>query len=164
MCRHIHSGRRFRGLSVCFLDDSAGFAQEKGQTEVFHFFPYLLSSVLAFIISRWIQPFLALVGREVEFDVYRGVDVTQSVCPCPTLPPRDFFQESDRVRHEVKYASSLAKAGSLAVRGIYWDSAMDVTSIQTAHGLMFPVRLHNSFLLEEACAFLLGAAWMLQCV
>ncbi|CAM9732424.1 unnamed protein product [Ectocarpus sp. 12 AP-2014] len=67
-------------------------------------------------------------------------------------------KESDRVRQEVKYASSLAKAGSLAVRGIYWDSTMDVTSIQTAHGLMFPVRLHNSFLLEEACAFLLERA------
>lgn len=94
--------------------------------------------------------------------MYAGVGVTHNVCPRPPLPPRDLFQESDRVRNEVKYASSLAKAGSLAVRGIYWDPTMDVTSIQTAHGLVFPVRLHNSFLLEEACAFILGAAWMLQ--
>lgn len=64
-------------------------------------------------------------------------------------PPSRLAQESDRVRDEVKYASSLAKAGSVAVRGIYWDPSMDATSIQTAQGLVFPVRLHNSFLLED---------------
>eukprot|EP00903_Cladosiphon_okamuranus_P015237 g14083.t1 len=58
-------------------------------------------------------------------------------------------KESNRVRDEVKYASSLAKAGSVAVRGIYWNPSMDATSIQTAQGLVFPVRLHNSFLLED---------------
>lgn len=33
---------------------------------------------------------------------------------------------------------------------------MSVTSIQTSQGLVFPVRLHNSFLLEEPCAHILG--------
>ncbi|CAM9320885.1 unnamed protein product, partial [Hapterophycus canaliculatus] len=70
----------------------------------------------------------------------------------------DSAKESDWVRNEVKYAGSLAKTGSLAVRGIYWNPAMAVTSIQTSHGLVFPVRLHNSFLLEEPCVLVLDGA------
>lgn len=49
------------------------------------------------------------------------------------------------------YAGSLAKGGSVAIRGIYWDPSIDVTSIETAQGLVFPVQLHNSFLLEDPC-------------
>lgn len=64
------------------------------------------------------------------------------------------IQVNSRVKNELKYASSLAKAGSVAVRGIYWDPSMAVTSIKTDHGLAFPVRLHNSFLLEEPCVVL----------
>lgn len=69
--------------------------------------------------------------------------------PLPSLP--GLVQESSRVKNELTYAGSLAKAGSVAVRGIYWDPSMDVTSISTAQGLAFPVQLHNSFLLEEPC-------------
>lgn len=78
-----------------------------------------------------------------------------SRCLCPPRPSA-LVQESNRVRDEVKYASALAKAGSVAVRGIYWDPSMDATSIQTAQGLVFPVRLHNSFLLEDSRILLAG--------
>ncbi|CAM9316764.1 unnamed protein product [Scytosiphon promiscuus] len=70
----------------------------------------------------------------------------------------DAAKESDRVRNEVKYAGSLAKTGSVAVRGIYWNPSMSVTSIQTSQGLVFPVRLHNSFLLEGPCPRILDQA------
>lgn len=74
----------------------------------------------------------------------------------PFTPLCRCVQESSRVRDDVKYASSLAKAGSVAVRGIYWDPSMDATSIKTAQGLVFPVRLHNSFLLEDPRILLAG--------
>lgn len=54
----------------------------------------------------------------------------------------------------MKYAASLAKTGELALCGMYWDPSMDATSIKIDHGCVFPVRLHNSFLLEEPCVIL----------
>lgn len=63
-------------------------------------------------------------------------------------------QASSRVKNELKYAASLAKTGSLAVRGIFWDPAADVTSVKAEGGLAFPVRLHNTFLLEKPCVIL----------
>ena len=51
-------------LEVILADALAGVTQEEGNTG----FPHLPSAVLALIfIARRIQPFLSLVGREVEF-------------------------------------------------------------------------------------------------
>ena len=53
-------------LDVRFVDVIAGVTQEEGHTGFLH----LPSAVLALIfLARRIQPFLSLVGREVEFSV-----------------------------------------------------------------------------------------------
>ena len=53
-------------LDVRFVDVPAGVTQEESQTGFLH----LPSAVLALIfLARWIQPFLSLVDREVEFCV-----------------------------------------------------------------------------------------------
>ena len=49
------------------LDVPAGVTQEEGHTG---FFIHLLSAVRALVfLARWIQPFLSLVDRKVEFCV-----------------------------------------------------------------------------------------------
>ena len=53
-------------LDVRLVDEPAGVTQEEGHTRLLH----LPSTVLALtFIARRIQPFLSLVGREVEFCV-----------------------------------------------------------------------------------------------
>ena len=54
-------------LDVRFVDVPAGVTQEEGHTG---FLIHLPSAVLALIfLTRRVQPFLSLVGREVEFCV-----------------------------------------------------------------------------------------------
>ena len=53
-------------LDVRFVDIPAGVAQEEGHTGFQHLPPALLALIF---LARRIQPFLSLVGREVEFCV-----------------------------------------------------------------------------------------------
>ncbi len=57
------------------------------------------------------------------------------------------------MREEIRYAASLVKAGKMMVRGICWHPSLDATSIQFGQALVFPVRLHDSFLLEDLQLF-----------